>query len=86
MTMHGNRRTTPSGIENFELPLNRNGRRKNASLDDNEIFGFTFSFFSTDGRSAFLAEGRRLNALCTKLIAGAAMVFRADVPVKRGHA
>lgn len=32
-TIHGNSRTTPRGIEIFELPFNRNGRLKNANLD-----------------------------------------------------
>jgi hypothetical protein len=66
-TIQGNSRTTPSGIEILELPLNRSGRLKKANLD--EILGFTFSF-STEGRSA-LTEGRRFHTLCTKLIANA---------------
>lgn len=32
-TMQGNRSTTPSGMEMLELPFNRNGRRKKASLE-----------------------------------------------------
>lgn len=64
-TIHGNKRTTPSGIEILELPLSRSGRLKKASLD--EIFGFSLAF-STDGRSALAAEGMRFHTLCTKAI------------------
>jgi hypothetical protein len=32
ITMHGNRRTTPSGIDIFEFPRNRIRLRKNANL------------------------------------------------------
>jgi hypothetical protein len=42
-TMQGNNRTTPRGIEMLELPLNRNGRRKNANLDVTFVFSLTSS-------------------------------------------
>lgn len=32
MTMHGNKSTTPRGIETLELPLRRKGRPKKANL------------------------------------------------------
>ena len=61
-TMHGNKRTTPRGIEMLELTRSRNGRLKNASL---EVIFFDF-FSSTEGR---LGEaGRRFSTLCTKPI------------------
>ena len=66
-TMHGKRRTTPSGIENLELPLKRSGRRKKANLDESRGF-FDLSFSNEEGRLIFPADGRRFHTLCTKLI------------------
>ena len=64
-TMQGNNSTTPSGIDMLELPFNRNGRRKNANLDDGFEFPFIFAS-SSAGRSA--DEGNRFMILCTKPI------------------
>ena len=73
MTTQGNSSTTPSGIEILELPLSRSGRWKKANLD--ETLGFALSFFSIEGRSAVLTEGRRFHALFTKLIVNAVVVY-----------
>lgn len=65
-TMHGNSRTTPRGMEMLELPFNRSGRRKNASLDVTFFFeelSFTSSITGSGG-----AEGILLRTLCTKPI------------------
>lgn len=62
-TMHGNKSTTPRGIEMLELPRNRNGRRKNANLEVAFVFVFTSS---NEGR--FGDEGRRFQTLCTNPI------------------
>ena len=64
-TMQGNNSTTPSGIDMLELPFNRSGRRKKASLDDGLDFPFIFESSSV-GRSA--DDGRRFMILCTKPI------------------
>lgn len=56
-TIHGNNRTTPSGIEMLELPFNRSGRLKNANLD--VVFGFSFT--SSNGNC--VDEGMRFITL-----------------------
>lgn len=61
-TIHGNNRTTPSGIDMLELPFNRSGRLKNANLD--VTFGFSFPSSSGD----FADRGMRCIILCTKSI------------------
>ncbi len=62
-TIHGKSRTTPSGTEMLELPLKRKGRRKNANLDVNLLFGRDSSFKGRLGN-----EGRRFSALRTRSI------------------
>jgi hypothetical protein len=62
-TIQGNRRTTPRGTEMLELPFNRKGRRKNASLDMNLLFGRDSSFKGRVG-----GGGRRFSALLTRSI------------------
>ena len=63
-TMHGNRRTTPRGIEMLELPFNLNGRRKNASLE--LVFGLVLT--SSRGGVGCDEDGILLRTLCTKPI------------------
>ena len=62
-TMHGNRRTTPRGIEMLELPRNRSGRRKNASLEVALVFVLSSSI-----KGRFGDEGKRFRTLCTNPI------------------
>ena len=63
-TMHGNRRTTPRGIEMLELPFNLNGRRKNANLEP--VFGLVLT--SSRGGVGWDEDGILLRTLCTKPI------------------
>lgn len=63
-TMHGNISTTPSGMEMLELPFNRKGRRKNASLDEFLVFVFNSSIVGILGDG-----GRRLRARRTTSMA-----------------
>ena len=61
-TIHGNKRTTPSGIEMLELPFNRSGRLKNANLDVTFVLPLSSS---TIGNGE---EGIRFITLCTNPI------------------
>jgi hypothetical protein len=62
-TIHGNSRTTPSGMEMLELPFNLNGLRKNANLEEALFFVLPSSI---EGRSGVV--GSRFQTLCTKPI------------------
>jgi hypothetical protein len=72
-TIQGNNNTTPRGTEMVELPFNRRGRLKNASLDEVLVL-FPISFIV--GRS--VADGKRFIARRTTSIA-ARHLCRAEV-------
>ena len=59
MTMQGNRRTMPKGMEMDELPFIRIRCRKKAHFG--EIRSLTYAKLGSDG--AFETEGRRLTSL-----------------------
>ena len=62
-TMHGNRRTTPSGIEMLELPRNRIRLFKKLT-DFGEIFSADFDISSSLGMVG--VEGKRFFTLCRR--------------------
>jgi hypothetical protein len=62
-TIQGNSKTTPSGIEILELPLNRKGLRKKAHLDETFVFPLESSSVGSFG-----AVGNRFITLWTKPI------------------
>jgi len=67
-TMHGKTSTTPSGMDMLELPFNRKGRLKNASLDEFLLFVFNSTIVGILG-----GVGRRLRARrTTSMTAGGA--------------
>jgi hypothetical protein len=78
-TIHGKRRTTPSGTEILELPFNLSGRRKNANRDVFLLFDFPSSSIGTFG-----AEGKRLITRCTKLIVATVWEAQGEVCLERG--
>ena len=86
MTMHGNRRTTPSGIEMDELPRMRIRRRKKASRG--EMRSRWREMSSREGRLG--DDGMRLTRSCTRPIGaevrrprGHRYTLRDDVPTAR---
>lgn len=78
--MQGNNRTTPSGIDILELPLNLSGRRKNAHL---EVVLALVLTSSIEGRLGDV--GIRLMTLCTNSIDEAACVVRWATSRDRGN-
>jgi|SRR6266536_839205 len=70
-TIHGNSSTTPRGIEMLELPFNRSGLWKNASLDVTLFFDLPSSIVGRFGD-----EGKRFSALCMNPIDTMAFVAR----------
>jgi hypothetical protein len=77
-TIHGNKSTTPNGIDMLELPFNLRGFLKNANLL--EVAGFRAGlevFSSTEGSSS--GVGTRFHTLCTKLIMASMLLFVEEV-------
>jgi len=67
ITIHGNKSTTPSGMDMLELPFILSGFLKNARLLEEAAFRMVFVVFSSiEGSSSGL--GPRRHTLCTKLI------------------
>jgi hypothetical protein len=70
-TIQGKSRTTPRGMEMLELPFNRRGRRKKASLD------VAFDLVLTSSIKGRLCdEGIRFITLCTNPIEAVMLVAR----------
>lgn len=69
ITMHGNKRTNPSGIDIFELPFIRMRRLKRENRgSEGSLFSLFHSFFHSFTEGKLAEEGMPFLSRCRKLI------------------